>query len=294
MISHSESLKLLEYGNSREGNKEAIVDLLTDYLQADLEVKERVWSWWHLVDNLAILRRCGDAVTQQENYLKWAISSNLASQFILEVMNDGTQASCWLQLNRLDDWINIFNQLIDNTKPSQENRLARFYYFRTAARIFSTATRYELAENSISQLKNLILEDINWENKTWVEIEIAAVELNLLEAKDDIDRACQVAGKVKEQIESIEKLQLANPIKISTLWHNNAAPLFRMGLYSEAELMFRRAIASNPQNWCSLVFLAACLTKIGKYPEESDKLLAKAASLTNQRDYEALLFHVFT
>jgi hypothetical protein len=83
MISHSESLKLLEYGNSREGNKEAIVDLLTDYLQADLEVKERVWSWWHLVDNLAMLRRCGDAVTQQENYLKWAISSNLASQFIL-------------------------------------------------------------------------------------------------------------------------------------------------------------------------------------------------------------------
>ena len=277
---------------SRAGNKEAIVDLLENYLRADLKVEERVWAWWNLVDNLAMLRRCNDAVTQQENYLKWAISSNLASEYILEVMNDGTQALCWLQLNRLDDWINIFNQLIDNTEPSQENRLARFYYFRTAARIFSTATRYKLAEDAIAKLKNLLLENINWENKTWVEIEIVAVELNLLEAEGDIERAIQLTAKIKEQIETIEKLKLANPTKISTLWHNNAAPLFRMGLYLEAELMFRRAIALNPQNWCSLVFLAACLTKIDKYSEESTQLLIKAGSLTNQRDYEALLSRI--
>ncbi|MGL5076410.1 MAG: hypothetical protein ACRDBG_11390, partial [Waterburya sp.] len=88
--------------------------------------------------------------------------------------------------------------------------------------------------------------------------------------------------------------KLTNPTKISTLWHNNAAPLFRIGLYSKAELMFRRAIALNPQNWCALVFLAACLSKIGKCPEESANLLAKAASLINQRDYEALLAHVYS
>ncbi len=288
------NIRLQVENYSREGNNEAIIDILTDYLKLDLKVEERVWGWWNLVDNLAILRRCSDAVTQQEAYLKWAISSNLASQFILEVMNDGTQSLCWLQLNRLDDWINIFNQLINNTKPSQENRLARFYYFRTAARIFITATRYELAENSIVQLKNLILEDINWENKTWIEIEIIAVELNLLESKNNVNQMRQVAAKVQKQIETIERLQLENPTKISTLWHNNAAPLFRMGLYSEAESMFRRAIAFNPQNWCALVFLAACLTKIGKYSEESDKLLVTASSLTNQRNYEALLGHVYS
>ena len=288
-----EKIRLQVENYSRKGNKESIIDLLTNYLQSDLEVEERVWGWWNLVDNLAMLRRCSDAVAQQENYLKWAISSNLASQLILEVMNDGTQALCWLQLNRLDDWISIFNQLIDNTKPSQEDRLARFYYFRTAAGIFSTATRYELAEDAISKLKNLLLEDINWEQKTWVEIEIAAVELNLLEAKSDINQALQVTAKVKAQIDTIERLQLAKPTKISTLWHNNAAPLFRMGLYLEAELMFRRAIALNPQNWYSLVFLAGCLTKLANHPQESDQLLAKAVSLTNQRDYEALLSHVY-
>ena len=288
-----EKIRLQVENYSRKGNKESIIDLLTNYLQSDLEVEERVWGWWNLVDNLAMLRRCSDAVAQQENYLKWAISSNLASQLILEVMNDGTQALCWLQLNRLDDWISIFNQLIDNTKPSQEDRLARFYYFRTAAGIFSTATRYELAEDAISKLKNLLLEDINWEQKTWVEIEIAAVELNLLEAKNDINQALQVTAKVKEQIDTIERLQLAKPTKISTLWHNNAAPLFRMGLYLEAELMFRRAIALNPQNWYSLVFLAGCLTKLANNPQESDQLLAKAVSLTNQRDYEALLSHIY-
>ncbi|MEM7594397.1 MAG: hypothetical protein AAF383_23295 [Cyanobacteria bacterium P01_A01_bin.83] len=289
-----EKIRLQIENYSREGNKEAIIDLLTNYLQSDLEVEERVWGWWNLVDNLAMLRRCSDAVAQQEDYLKWAISSNLDSQLILEVMNDGTQALCWLQLNRLDEWINIFNRLIDRTKPSQENRLARFYYFRTAARLFSTSTRYQLAEDAIAQLKNLLLEDVNWKNKPWIEIEIAAVELNLLEAKGDIERSRHVAGKVKEQIETIEKLQLANPTKISTLWHNNAAPLFRMKLYSEAELMFRRAIALNPQNWCALVFLAACLTKTGKYSEESAQLLGKARALTNQRDYEALLSHVYS
>jgi tetratricopeptide (TPR) repeat protein len=240
-----------------------------------------------------MLRRCSEAVTQQEAYLEWAMSSNLASQDILEVMNDGTQALCWLQINRLDDWIEIFNKLINNTEPNQENKLARFDYLRTAARIFSTATRYELAENAIAKLKNLVLSDVNWEQKTWVEIEIVAVELNLLEAKHDIDKALVVATKVKEQIETIERLQLANPQKISTLWHNNAAPLFRIGLYSEAELMFRRAIALNPQNWCALAFLAACLTKMDKDPEESDILLAKAASISNQRDYEALLARIY-
>lgn len=125
---------------SKAGNKKAIVDLLAEYLRADLKVEERAWAWWNLVDNLALLRRCSDAVAQQENYLKWAISSNLNSQSILEVMNDGTQALCWHKLNRLDDWNDIFNRLIERTKPNQENRLARFYYFRTAARIFGTAT----------------------------------------------------------------------------------------------------------------------------------------------------------
>lgn len=121
-----EKIRIQVENYSRKGNKESIIDLLTNYLQSDLEVEERVWGWWNLVDNLAMLRRCSDAVAQQENYLKWAISSNLSSQLILEVMNDATQALCWLQLNRLDDWISIFNQLIDNTKPSQEDRLARF------------------------------------------------------------------------------------------------------------------------------------------------------------------------
>lgn len=277
---------------SKTGDKEAIVDLLKNYLRADLEVNERIWAWWNLVDNLALLRCCSDAVNQQENYLKWAISSNLDSQSTLEVMNDGTQALCWLQLDRLDDWINIFDRLIDRTKPSQENRLARFYYFRTAARLFSTATRYQLAEDAISQLKKLLVEDVNWEKKIWAEIEIAAVELNLLEVKNDVERTTQLVAKIKDRIETIEKLQLANYIKISTLWHNNAAPLFRMGLYLEAESMFRRAIASNSDNWYSLVFLAACLTKMGKCSEESNKLLTKAMSLTNQKDYESLLSFV--
>lgn len=277
---------------SREGNKEAIINLLTAYLDSDLNDEEKAWSWWHLVDNLAMLHRCSEEIAQQKAYLKWAISSNIASEKILEVMNDGTQALCWLQLNRLDEWIDIFNRLISNTKPCQGNRLARFYYFRTAARIFSTATRYELAQNAIAVMKNLLLEDANWEQKTWVEMEIAAAELNLLEAKGNADRARQLAARIKEQIESIEKLQLTNKTKISTLWHNNAAPLFRLGLYSEAESMFRRAIALNPRNWCALVFLASCLTKLNKNRQESDKLLVKAASLTNQRDYESLLARV--
>ena len=108
---------------NQEGNRKAIIDLLTDYLKLDLNKEERVWSWWHLVDNLARLRCCNEAVAQQEVYLKWAISSNLASQNILEVMNDGTQALFWLNVNRLDDWIDIFDRLIDNTNPNRENRL---------------------------------------------------------------------------------------------------------------------------------------------------------------------------
>ncbi len=283
-----EQISLQVENYSREGNKEAIVDLLTAYLKSDLKVQERVWGWWHLIANLAMLRRCREAVEQQEAYLEWAIAILLASQYILEVMNDGTQAGCWLQINHLDDWIDIFN----NTEPTPENRLARFYYLRTATRIFSTATRYELAEDAIAKLKNLISEEVNWEQKTWVEMEIAAVELNLLEAKRDINNALGVVAKVKEKIETIERLQLVNPLKIATLWHNNAAQLFRMGLYSEAEVLLRRAIASNSQNWCALVFLAVCLKKLAKYPEESEKLLTKAASLTNQRDYEALLAHI--
>lgn len=150
-----------------------------------------------------------------------------------------------------------------------------------------------MARDAISQLNKLILEDVNWEEKIWVEIETAAVELNLLEAKNDIEQAIKLTEKIKDKIKTIEKLQLANSTKISTLWHNNAAPLFRIGLYSEAELMFRRAIALNPENWCSLVFLAACLAKMGKYPEESARLLIKARSLTNQKDYETLLSLVY-
>lgn len=80
--------------------------------------------------------------------------------------------------------------------------------------IFS-AYRYKLAEDAIAKLKNLLLENINWENKTWVEIEIVAVELNLLEAEGDIDQAIQLTAKIKEQIKTIEKLKLGHLEKLS-------------------------------------------------------------------------------
>ncbi|VEP18280.1 hypothetical protein H1P_730021 [Hyella patelloides LEGE 07179] len=289
-----EQIRLQVESHNRQGNKETIIDLLTTYLKSDLKISEKAWCWWNLVDNLALLRRCREAVTQQKAYLDWAIDSHLNSQQILEVMNDGTQALCWLQIDCIDDWINIFNTLINNTKPNLENRLARFYYLRTAARILITTAKYDLATNLIKQLKKILLEDTNWEHNSWIKLEITAVELNLLEANNDINQALQITTQVKEQIETIERLQLANSSQISTLWHNNAAPLFRTELYSEAELMFRKAIASNPQNWCSLVFLAVCLQKQDKSKEESKQLLDKAASLTNKTDYEALLSRINT
>lgn len=287
-----EQIRLQVENYYQKGDKEAIIALLKNALELDLDVAQKYWCWCHLVDNLAMLRHCKEAVIQQRNYLNWAIDCQLDSQKILEVMNDGTQALCWLQIKLLDDWIDLFNTLISNTIPTEENRLARFYYLRTAARIFITANKYELAERTINKLNILILEDIDWKQKIWVELEITAVELNLLKAKGNVERAIYLVEKVTKQIESIEKFQLANSLKISTLWHNNAAPLLGIRLYREAELMFRNAIAANPQNWCSFVFLAGRLQKMGKSSEESQQLLTKAASLTNKADYEALLTYV--
>src|SRR2546428_8812583 len=76
------------------GKLPEVVDLLRRFLAGDPAPEDEFWARWELVDHLAKLRRCKEAVDMQRDFLRWARGRFRPERF-LTVMSDGTQALCW-------------------------------------------------------------------------------------------------------------------------------------------------------------------------------------------------------
>src|SRR3712207_8249679 len=73
------------------GRSEAVIDLLTRYLDQPLPVEEEAWARWQLTDQLAVSGRCDEAVEAQLALFDWARHA-LPPDRLLWIMADGTHA----------------------------------------------------------------------------------------------------------------------------------------------------------------------------------------------------------
>ena len=275
----------------RLGDKEAIVDLLNRYLGTpSLEISEESWARWNLTDNLAMLRRCEDAVNSQKAYLDWgrqklpAPGWRLPAEWpfnfghdwrpyrkevpadeclLFRIMYDGTQARCWIEVSRSDEWLQIYRELSSEVPPTDHNRVERRYYIRTACSVLNYSGRPAEALKEVEALDRLTQDKNYWEEAAETEFDARAVEIEAYRMLNDIPSLRRVArivtSRLEQQYRRRAELKREELRALWGLYHNTAAPIYFARQYDLAIPLFNRAIELGiPSNYAYL-WLAASI-----------------------------------
>ena len=275
----------------RLGDKEAIVDLLNRYLGTpSLEISEENWARWNLTDNLAMLRRCEEAVNNQKAYLDWGrqmlpapgwwLPAEWPFDFghdwrpyrkevpadeclLFRIMYDGTQARCWIEVSQSDEWLGIYRELIGGVPPTDHNRVERRYYIRTACSVLNNSGRPDEALKEVEALDRLSQEEKHWEEDAETEFDARAVEIEAYRMLNDIPRLRRVArivtSRLEQQYRRRAELKREELRALWGLYHNTAAPIYLARQYDLAIPLFRRAIELGIPSNHAYLWLAASI-----------------------------------
>ncbi|MBV9705837.1 MAG: hypothetical protein JO125_00325, partial [Chloroflexi bacterium] len=123
-----------------------------------LPLYEEAWARWCEIDCFAVERQCATVVKLQEGLLQWARQLLPADQCLF-VMNDSSQALCWLMAGQQKEWLMIFENLMRCVTSSTANREDRFLYLRTAVYLLVCADQSQEAVPLLERLYQLVQEE---------------------------------------------------------------------------------------------------------------------------------------
>lgn len=287
------------------GDLAGIVSLLRRYLGQPLPTAEEAWARWHLIDHLALLRRCDEAVSSQREYLAWArrilpqptwmlppkwpfgddgtrnrTAAPADERLLIRVMYDATQAFCWEAVGKTDEWLGIFNDILAITPATPRNRADRRYLLRTASALMKKAHRSQAALQTAERLRALIDEDPAWDEALEVDIDAKCMQIeaygdlqNVLEVRRvGMEATALLEDHAREQESPSQEIQ-------EILYHNTAAALYASRQYDLAIPLFRRAIELKSTVPYAYLWLAASLWATTKDRAQVLPLLEKARLL---------------
>ena len=262
------------------GDKDSTIEILSQYLAQSLDLEEAAWARWHLVDNLAMLRRCEEAVEAHREFLGWA-RKNFPVDRLLWVMHDGTQAFCWREMGKGAEWLEIFTDIMAEVVASSENRYDRFLYLRTAQRAYSRLGQFENAWQACEEMIALSEEDASWEKSFGVNMESSMAKIILCHEQNDISQLRRIGevagGQLREYHAQQTKMSFEQRRDLSSLYHNLASSFYFTRQYDLAIPLLRCAIEIGVWEHFCYSWLAAALWVTAKDRSEVRNLLVEGS-----------------
>lgn len=166
------------YGFAGDRGLELRVQLHRQYSKCDASNEEIFWSRWQLVDTLALLKHCRDAVEEQSGLYNWS-RDHLMSDYVLQALYDSTQAQCWIATGRFDDWVALYFDALPLLKDSHTHRRTQCLFLRTGAEMFVQQNRLDDAYEQVVQLENINNEEPEWTDQLifWCGITTTKLEI---------------------------------------------------------------------------------------------------------------------
>ena len=110
------------------------ISLHRRYLKIVSDNKERFWSHWQLVDTLAVLQRNPETVEEQIRLYRWTCKY-LSDEYVLEALYDTTQAACWKEEDRIDEWFQLYDEASKRLGNPEVNRYTRCLFLQAGAEV---------------------------------------------------------------------------------------------------------------------------------------------------------------
>ena len=224
------------------------VSLLRKYMDDLTDDTERYWSHKLLVDGLAILKRNREAIVEQTLFYRWACQ--YAEKYVLRIISNLNIAKCWKAENRIDDWIQLYNEASERLDHSEVSDYSRCDFLQKGAEVLRQNDRYDDALLGIEKLERANKKP-DWEHYFRFWLAVKSNKLLLYAKQKDWNRFNQVFTEVSTYMElELKKLSANFPINMYELFcaaHNIGCSLVWSKKYNEAKRLLQ--IAVDLENW---------------------------------------------
>ena len=269
------------YGFAADRGLALRVELHRKYSKYASAPKEVFWSRWQLVDTLALLKRCDEAVDEQLDFYKWS-RQQLTAEYTLQTLYDSTQAQCWVAIGRFDDWATLYFEGVALLESRDTQRRTQCLFLRTGAEMFLQQGRFDDAYEQVVQLEHINNEKPEWADYLvfWggaitARLEIFRRQNQWSEYEKVVQQALVVLRKQFEALpddrqEQEKVYQIAHDVGCCLVWakhYTRAKPLLEF-------------VAGRQGSGITHLFLAACIWRADKDRAATLKYLRLAQQTT--------------
>ena len=130
------------------------ISLHRRYLKIASDNTERFWSHWQLVDTLAVLQRNRETVEEQIRLYRWTCE-HLSDEYVLEALYDTTQAKCWKEEGRINEWFQLYEEAAERLGNPEVSRYTRCLFLQAGVEVSYVNDRLDQALLEMEKLERL-------------------------------------------------------------------------------------------------------------------------------------------
>ena len=237
------------------------ISLHRRYLKIASDNTERFWSHWQLVDTLAVLQRNRETVEEQIRLYRWACE-HLSDEYVLEALYDTTQAACWKEEGRINEWFQLYEEAAERLENPEVNRYTRCLFLQAGAEVSLFNDRLDEALLKVEKLERLnSTHGLERYFQFW--LSVITARLLVYSKQEDWERFDQVFMEASTFLEEeIEKRNTGHSVNVGNLrWaaHDIGWCLLWSKKYNEARHFLQVAVDFENNNAWSHFFLAVSI-----------------------------------
>ena len=225
------------------------ISLLHGYMDGAPDDTERFWAHDELVDSLAILERNQEAIEEQTQLYRWACQQS--EKYVLKVIANLHTAACWAAEDRLDDWIQLYNEVSERLENPGVSYFSRCEFLQSGADVLRCNNRFDEALLEIEKLERANNEP---DSEHYFQFWLIAKENRLLiyGKQEDWERFDQIFSEMSAYMEGeLKKRDAGQPVNLDHLmWfaHDFGCCLLWLKKYDEAKRSLQVAIDLEDSN----------------------------------------------
>ena len=231
--------------------KEKSVSLHRRYLNVAADNKERFWSHRLLSVCLAMLGQSREAIEEQVRLYHWTCE-NMSDADVLYVLSSCLEhAGCWKAEDRVDDWIQLYNDASQRLENPELSRYDRCNFLQIGSEILRSYGRSDETLLGMEKLERFN-DEPDWEHYFRFWLAVRTNRLLVYSGREDWDRFDQALAEVDTFIEGeMEKRDAGHSVNLGNLhWaaHDIGCCLVWLQKYDEAKRLLQISIDLDDVN----------------------------------------------
>ena len=225
------------------------LSLLRKYRDDAPDGTERFWAHDEFVYSLAFLGRNQEVIEEQTRLYRWACQQS--EKYVLKVISNLSTAGCWAAEGRIDDWIQLYNEVSERLESPEVSYYSRCEFLQTGADVLRGNGRFNEALLEIEKLERA---NNAPGSEHYFQFWLTAKENRLLVygKQENWDRFDQVFTEVNAYLEGeLKKRDAGQPMNLDHLmWfaHDFGCCLLWLKKYDEAKRFLQVAIDLEDNN----------------------------------------------